>query len=258
MPLQSVDVLGVRVSAVNMSQAVATIRSWIVDDARNYVCVTGVHGIMESQRNGTIREIHNTAGLVVPDGMPLVWMAHRNGFNHVDRVYGPDLLLACCEQFQGPPFSHYFYGSADGVAERLVDRLRHRFPRLVVTGSYAPPFRTLSTVEEREIAERINAARPDIVWVGLSTPKQERWMHAQRSLLQAPVLIGVGAAFDFIAGLKRQAPLWMQHSGLEWAFRLATEPRRLWRRYLRNNPEFVWRLLRAEITGRRASRAAAG
>lgn len=140
LPLQSVDVLGVRVSAVNMSQAVATIRSWIVDDARNYVCVTGVHGIMESRRDGTIRTIHNTAGLVVPDGMPLVWVAHHNGFNHVDRVYGPDLLLECCEQFQGPPFSHYFYGGADGVAERLVDRLRHQFPRLVVTGSYAPSF----------------------------------------------------------------------------------------------------------------------
>jgi N-acetylglucosaminyldiphosphoundecaprenol N-acetyl-beta-D-mannosaminyltransferase len=256
--LQSVDVLGVRVSAVNMSQAITIITSWIVEGARDYVCVTGVHGVMESQRDESIRRIHNAAGLVVPDGMPLVWMAQRNGFRHVDRVYGPDLMLACCAHFQGPLFRHYFYGGADGVADRLVDRLKDRFPSLVVAGTYSPPFRALSASEQQDVATRINAAQPDIVWVGLSTPKQEQWMSAHRGLLQAPVLIGVGAAFDFLAGLKKQAPRWMQRSGLEWGFRLAAEPQRLWRRYFRNNPEFLWRVLKTEIAGRRACHADAG
>jgi N-acetylglucosaminyldiphosphoundecaprenol N-acetyl-beta-D-mannosaminyltransferase len=237
-----VDVLGVEVSAIDMAQALATIDGWIAAGARQYVCVTGVHGVMESQRDHLLRQIHNGAGLVTPDGMPLVWLARHAGFPHVTRVYGPDLMLASCQASVAREYRHFFYGGAPGVAERLSDRLRERFPGLRVVGSYSPPFRPGVSLEETAVIDRINAAAADIVWVGLSTPKQELWMHQHRPHLTAPVLIGVGAAFDFHAGVKRQAPRWMQRSGLEWFFRLTQEPRRLWRRYSRNNTRFLLEL----------------
>jgi N-acetylglucosaminyldiphosphoundecaprenol N-acetyl-beta-D-mannosaminyltransferase len=240
---ERVNVLGVGVSAVNMQQALDLIARWIASGTRHYVCVTGVHGVMESQHDARLRDIHNDAGLVTPDGMPLVWLSRLSGHAHVERVYGPDLLLACCAASLAKGYRHYFYGGAPGVSERLVSRLQQRLPGLAVAGTWCPPYRELTTLEEEAAIERINRANPDIVWVGLSTPKQERLMARYVGRLQAPVMIGVGAAFDFHSGLKRQAPRWMQRSGLEWLFRLATEPRRLWRRYLRNNPLFVWRIL---------------
>lgn len=232
------NVLGVGVSAINLDQAAAIIDRWIrTRSVHHYVCITGVHGVMESQRDPELRRIHNRAALVTPDGMPLVWLSRLHGQRHVGRVYGPDLMLRLCDRPPGQSYRHYFYGGAEGVPERLAAR----FPGLTVVGTCSPPFRPLTAEEDAEIVRRINAAAPDIVWVGLSTPKQERWMAAHVGRIAAPVLIGVGAAFDFHAGLKRQAPRWMQRSGLEWLFRLATEPRRLARRYLTNNPLFVLR-----------------
>lgn len=244
---QRVDVLGVGVSAVNMGMAVNTVHRWIATGKKGYVCVTGVHGIMESHRDPIVRHIHNSAGLVVPDGMPLVWINWMRGNRHVDRVYGPDLMLACCEVSVPRGYRHFFYGGGDGVAELLVERLTARYPGLVVAGTYTPPFRSLTAAEDQQVVDTINAANADFVWVGLSTPKQERWMADHSERVNAPVLLGVGAAFDFHAGLKRQAPRWMQRSGLEWAFRLGTEPRRLWRRYLVNNPAFVYQFARQFI-----------
>ncbi len=238
-----VNLLGVGVSAIDMDQALARIGGWMDRREQHYVCVTGVHGIMESQRDAALRSIHNGAGLVTPDGMPLVWLSHFYGHSQVDRVYGPDLMLACCRQFLGRRTRHFFYGGAVGVGSRLAQRLQASFPGLVVAGTYTPPFSALGPAEDAAIVRDINTSEPDIVWVGLSTPKQERWMADHVGRLTAPVLIGVGAAFDFHAGLKRQAPRWLQRAGLEWLFRLATEPRRLWRRYLRNNPLFVWHAL---------------
>jgi N-acetylglucosaminyldiphosphoundecaprenol N-acetyl-beta-D-mannosaminyltransferase len=235
-----VDVLGVRVSAIDMPGALAALAGWVEGGERHYVCVSGVHGVMESLRDPALRRIHNAAGLVTPDGMPLVWLGRAAGMAHVRRVYGPDLMLAVCAESAARGWRHYFYGGADGVPELLAERLRARFPGLAVVGTHSPPFRALTPSEEAAEAERINAADPHFVWVGLSTPKQERWMAARRAALRAPALLGVGAAFDFHAGLKRQAPRWMQRAGLEWAFRLASEPRRLGRRYLVNNPLFVW------------------
>lgn len=250
-----VDVLGVQVSAINMDQALDVMDHWITTGARQYVCVTGVHGVMESRRDDALRQIHNEAGLVTPDGMPLVWWSRAAGWRHVGRVYGPDLLLACCERSVTTGYRHFFYGGGEGVAELLARRLQKRFAGLVVAGTCTPPFRPLTPEEDEDIVRRINDAAPDIVWVGLSTPKQEVWMAEHLGRLNAPVLIGVGAAFDFHAGLKRQAPRWIQHSGLEWLFRLGTEPRRLWKRYLSNNPAFVWlavqELWRAHGHGRR-------
>jgi N-acetylglucosaminyldiphosphoundecaprenol N-acetyl-beta-D-mannosaminyltransferase len=245
------DVLGVGISAINMQQALATIRSWIISADRQYVCVTNVHAVMECQRDESIRRAHNEAGLCTPDGMPLVWLNRMAGRREVSRVYGPDLLAACCAMSVQEGFSHYFYGGDEGVADRLSVRLRSRFPGLNVAGTYSPPFRELSEEEDEAIMERINACRPDVVWVGLGCPKQERWMWLHRDRLDAPVLVGVGAAFDYHAGLKKQAPPWVQRIGMEWFFRLLTEPRRLAPRYLKTNPLFLWKLAGRSLSGQR-------
>lgn len=234
-----VDVLGVRISAVSMDMAVAQIADWIQRRDQHYVCVTGVHGVMESQRDPELLRIHNASGLTTPDGVPMVWAGRRAGAGWMTRVYGPDLMLRMCELAAARGWSSYFYGGRDGTPARLADRLGARFPGLPVAGLASPPYRPLTAAEDSAEVAAINAAAPDIVWVGLSTPKQERWMAAHIARLRAPVLIGVGAAFDIHAGLLPQAPPWMQRSGLEWSYRLAREPRRLWRRYLRNNPAFV-------------------
>jgi N-acetylglucosaminyldiphosphoundecaprenol N-acetyl-beta-D-mannosaminyltransferase len=245
-----VNILGVGVSPINMDQAVGEIEGWITERRSHYVCITNIHGIVESQRDSGLRRIHNSAGLVTPDGMPLVWASHLLGFPHVERVYGPDLVLALCERSAGRGYRHYFFGGAPGVAGQMADCLRQMFPGLTVAGTYAPPFHPLTAEDDERIVRAINRARPDIVWVGLSTPKQERWMAAHIGRVNAAALIGVGAAFDFLSGSKRQAPGWMQRNGLEWFFRVATEPRRLWRRYATNIPAFLGLFL-AQVTGLR-------
>lgn len=243
-PIPRVDVLGVGVSAITMETAVAEILRWRAEGERHYVCVTGVHGIMESFREPGLRAIHNASGLTTPDGMPAVWSAHRAGYREVTRVYGPDLMLELCARSVGEGLSHFLYGGGPGTAERLRDTLCRRFPGLDVAGVWTPPFRPLTPEEDREVVDAIAASGADIVWVGLSTPKQERWMASHVGRVPAAALIGVGAAFDIIAGNVPQAPVWMQQRGLEWLFRLSREPRRLWRRYLRNNPRFVYEVLR--------------
>lgn len=236
---RSIGVLGVRVDSLNLQTATAAIAAAIDRRERGYVCVTGVHGVMESQRSAECREIHNRASLVTPDGMPLVWLLRLAGNRDADRVYGPDLMLAVFENACRRGDRHFLYGAEESTLRRLRERLLRRFPEARIVGSYSPPFRPLTDDETADIAGRINASGADIVWVGLSTPKQERWMARFRPMLEPAMLIGVGAAFDFHAGLKRQAPRFMQRMGLEWLFRLVSEPRRLWRRYLRNNPQFI-------------------
>jgi N-acetylglucosaminyldiphosphoundecaprenol N-acetyl-beta-D-mannosaminyltransferase len=248
------NILGIGVSAINMAQALETIDGWISQRHQDYVCVRDVHGVMQSQRDEQLKRIHNRAGLVTPDGMPLVWLSRRMGFPWVDRVYGPDLVLAVCQQSVGRRYRHFFYGGAQGVPERLADRLGKRFPGMEITGVYSPPYRPLTTEEDERLIRMINDTKPDIVWVGLSTPKQEYWMYEHLGRINAPVMIGVGAAFDFHAGLKTQAPRWIQRSGMEWLFRLISEPKRLWRRYLINNPWFLWLLL-CQAFGSKSSRS---
>ena len=238
------DVLGVRVSAANLPMAVTEIGGWIERGERHYVCVTGVHGVMESQHDDELRGIHNAAGLTTADGMPIVWAGRWAGLRQTDRVYGPDLMLALCARAAERGWTSYFYGGGDGTAGLLARRLRTRFAGLRVVGTEAPPFRPLTGTEDEAVVEAINNAAPDILWVGLGTPKQERWMASHIDRLRTHAVIGVGAAFDINAGLFPQAPRWIQRSGLEWAFRLAIEPRRLWRRYLANNPRFVVALAR--------------
>jgi len=242
--IESTDVLGVGISAITIDSAVEEIERWVADDEQHYVCVTGVHGVMESQRDDVLRDIHNRSGLTTPDGMPMVWASHWAGHRQVQRVYGPDLMLALCARSVERGWTSFFYGGKEGIPELLAERLQTRFPGLVVAGCYSPPFRPLTSDEDDQVIAMINEAQPDLVWVGLSTPKQERWMADHVGRIDAPVMLGVGAAFDIHAGVLPQAPSWMQRSGLEWLYRLGKEPRRLWKRYAVNNPRFVWSIIR--------------
>jgi len=236
----SVQVLGVSVDVVQIPEVIAQMQEWIGARERcRYVSVTGMHGVMEAQHDPAFKQVLNAADLVVPDGMPLVWVARLRGHRLKRRVYGPELMLQFCEEAASKGYRHYFYGGAPGVAEKLASVFQTRFPGLRVAGVCSPPFRPLTQEEDDGIVAAINRAAPDIVWVGLSTPKQERWMFEHRDRLRVPVLVGVGAAFDINANVKKQAPAWMREHGLEWLFRLLQEPRRLWKRYLIYGSQFV-------------------
>lgn len=232
-------VLGVPVSTINMPQALAIILSWIEHGIAHYICVRDVHGIMRAQEDAALLEIHNGAGLVTPDGMPLVWLAQWRGHSEVSRVCGADLVAELCGASTEQGIGHYFYGGKPGVAERMAAELKIRFPNLNVVGTATPPFGPMSAEDDQEATVAIAATRPGIVWVGLSTPKQEYWMRDHVGRIPGATLIGVGAAFDFYAGDIKRAPAWMHRRGLEWLHRLASEPRRLWRRYLVLAPRFV-------------------
>ena len=196
-------------------------------------------GVTPSQ---TIGPFFHRALLVTPDGMPMVWMGRLQGQRSIRRVYGPDLMLNLCENSRVENFSHFLYGGVPGIADALANKLRERFPGLNVVGTFSPPFRQLNDLELRELQRRVREARPDFFWVGLSTPKQERFMTQYMSILpETKIFIGVGAAFDLLTGRIRQAPPWMQSAGLEWFFRLTQEPKRLWKRYLVSNPLFILR-----------------
>ncbi|HXF10975.1 MAG TPA: WecB/TagA/CpsF family glycosyltransferase [Desulfuromonadaceae bacterium] len=241
--MNRVNVLGVGLSVLNLKTAVDAIADAIRSRRKGYICVTGVHGVMEAQTDEAFRRILNNAFLCTPDGMPMVWMGKIHGRREMNRVYGPDLMLDVCAWGEKNGCRHFFYGGADGVAEKLAARLKEKFPGMEVVGSYSPPFRPLTADEDKALQEKIAQVRPDIIWVGLSTPKQEKFMAAYLDRLDATLMIGVGAAFDFHSGQVKQAPYWMQRSGLEWFYRLCQEPRRLAKRYLTNNPRFAWKIL---------------
>lgn len=236
-----VNILGVGVTPVNLPQTINILEQWRAEGRREYVLCTTVHGIMEAQKDPEIRSALNRSGLTTEDGMPLVWWCQRGGYPNAGRVYGPDLLLAMCERAPQTGHRHYFYGGSPRVVEALVSRLVQRFPGLIVAGYRSPPFRPLTQEEDAADVRAINEARPDYVWVGIGMPKQDKWIVRHVGKIEAAALLGVGAAFDFVAGAKPQAPLWMQRSGLEWLFRLITEPRRLAHRYLVYNSIFVVR-----------------
>ncbi len=245
-------VLGTKVSLVQIPDVVAALDSWIAQrrglGPAAYVVTTNVYGVMMAQRTPAHRRAINGADMAVPDGMPLVWVARGRGARHMQRrVYGPELFEACCEAARRRSWRFYFYGGAEGVAQRLTALVRERYPGVQVVGAETPPFRPLTPAEDAEVCQRINAAQPDVVWVGLGGAKQDTWMAEHASRLQVPVLVGVGAAFDFFTGRVTQAPRWMREHGLEWLFRLFAEPRRLWRRYLVYNPWFALCLL-LEVT----------
>ena len=242
-PVPRYNVLGVGVSALTLAQATEMVVGVRGRQRVGYVCHVTVHGLSEARRDPAFRQVLNRSWLTAPDGMPLVWLAHRSGHPAVTRVYGPDLLLAVCDAGRATGLRHYFLGGAPGVADELARRLSARFPGLAVAGTESPPYRPLTADEFAALQARIAAAQVDVVWVGLGTPKQDRFMAESWQRLEAGVLIGVGAAFDFHSGRLRQAPRWMQRCGLEWLFRLGQEPRRLAVRYLVYNPLFVVRVL---------------
>jgi N-acetylglucosaminyldiphosphoundecaprenol N-acetyl-beta-D-mannosaminyltransferase len=233
-------VLGVRVDAVQIPDVISQMEDWIHQrNACRYIAVTDMHSLMQARHSQSFKKILQDADLVVPDGFPLVWLGRRRGFALRRRVYGPELMERFCQETAARGHRHFLCGGAPGVAEDLAARLAARFPGLQIAGAYCPPFRPLIREEDEKVVSLINAARADIVWVGLGAPKQERWMAEHCSRLSASVLVGVGAAFDFHTGRVAQAPRWMREHGLEWLFRLSREPGRLWRRYLIYGTEFV-------------------
>jgi len=242
MEIPRFNVLGVSLCGMNLRIAVTAMLEAVHDRRKGYVCVTDVRAIGDAQEDEEFRQILNHSFLTTTDGMPLVWLGRHTLGGQVERVYGPDLLLATLAETQHRGHRHFFYGGAPGVAEELRTRMEERFPEVTICGTYAPPFRPLNAKEERELSELVHVCRPDILWVGISTPKQERFMVEYLPKLQTVLMVGVGAAFDFHSGRIRQAPRWMQRSGLEWLFRLASEPRRLGRRYLVSIPLFLVRI----------------
>lgn len=257
-----INVLGVGISVLTLDSAVEAVVEAIRDGRQGYVTVTGVHGVSECQTDPQLRQIHNESLLSTPDGVPMTWMGRFQGVgpDRMSRVYGPDLMLRLIDRGQQEGLRHYFFGGREGIAELLKEKLLERFPAAQIVGTYTPPFRPLTTEEELQLLAELNELRPNCFWVGLSTPKQERAMadllgrygnHVPDAPARLPtplVMFGVGAAFDFHAGLVPQAPSWMQRAGLEWLFRMVKEPRRLWKRYCKNNPLFVMRAC-LQLTG---------
>ncbi len=237
---QSVNVLGVPIALTDYRRTLDWIDGAIGAGHQGYLCVAPVHLVMLAQDDAAVAAAVAGADFVVPDGQPLVWALRALGAKHPNRVYGPDLMIEACQRAAHTGSKMYLFGGRNnGALVQLTLNLRRRFPGLQIVGGHSPPYRPATADEEIAIAAEINASGADIVWVGTGQPKQELWMAQMRPMLKAPLLIGVGAAFDFHAGLVPQAPALLQEAGLEWAYRLAREPRRLWRRYLHYNPRFV-------------------
>jgi N-acetylglucosaminyldiphosphoundecaprenol N-acetyl-beta-D-mannosaminyltransferase len=251
-PVETSELLGVPLALTDYDSAMDWMDAAIARGDRGYVCVANVHTVMASQEDEELRRAVLNAAMVVPDGQPLVWAMNALGHHLSSRVYGPELMARYCERAAATGARMYLYGGRNqGALVQLALNLRQRFPGIKIVGGYSPPFRALTGKEESAILAEINKSKPDIVWVGIGVPKQEKWMAAMRDRIDAPLLIGVGAAFDFLAGLVPQAPNWMQSSGLEWVYRLGHEPRRLWRRYARYNPRFVTGFARQYTAQRR-------
>jgi N-acetylglucosaminyldiphosphoundecaprenol N-acetyl-beta-D-mannosaminyltransferase len=249
-------VLGVPLALTDYEHVVSWIEAMVASRRRGYICVCNVHTVMASREDPALRAALRASSLNVPDGQPLVWAVNALGHSLQRRVYGPELMAQACARAAENGLRFYLYGGRNqGALFQLALNLRQRYPGIKIVGGYSPPHRPLTTEERDAIVDEINHARADVVWVGIGVPKQEKWMDEMRPLLEAPVLVGVGAAFDFHAGLVRQAPNWIQDAGLEWAFRLANEPRRLWRRYTRYNPRFLVAFTRQFVRHRLARRA---
>lgn len=238
-PLQTANVLNVPIHAINMPAALHHLANVLTNNKRGYVCLAGVHGVMEAQRDTTLIRTYENAALVTPDGMPTVWVGHLQGHKHMQQVTGPDLMLALMQSDDFAHCTHFLYGGKEGVAEELREQLTTRFPHIKIIGTYTPPFGELSLQEERKVIQAINAAKPDILWVGISTPRQERFMENYLPKLDVKLMFGVGAAFDFHTGRISDCAPWIKRCGMQWLHRLLQDPRRLWKRYLRNNPAFL-------------------
>lgn len=253
MEIPRIPILGVQVSVVNMGIAQKQFQTWITEHGNHYVCVVPAHSIMECVNNPGLLPVFNGADMVTPDGMAVVWLAKLKGHPEVSRVYGPDLLMESCKRGLELGWRHYFLGGTTEAKEELKKVLQSHFPGIQITGQLSPPFRALTPEEEKNIVNEINAGSPDILWVGFGSPTQELWMHNHLGKINVPVMVGVGAAFDFLSGRKRQAPHWIQRIGMEWLFRLLSEPARLWPRY-RQYPRFMFLVIKELLRERMTSR----
>jgi N-acetylglucosaminyldiphosphoundecaprenol N-acetyl-beta-D-mannosaminyltransferase len=251
-PPPTAEILGIPLAISDYEEVMDWMDAMIAAGARGYVTAAAVNLVMSAQEQPETLAAVLGATLAVPDGQPLVWALHALGHARATRVYGPDLMAGYCARAAANGTPIYLYGGRHDEARGLLEaRLRERFPGLQIAGGSSPPFRALTAQEDEHELELINASRAAVVWVGTGQPRQEQWMHEMRSRLSAPLLVGVGAAFDFHAGLVSQAPPWMQRNGLEWTYRLSREPRRLWRRYARYNPRFVAGFARQYLAYRR-------
>lgn len=235
-------VLGVDVDAVDMDGALRTVRNLLRRGLKSYICAAGVHGVMEAQRSTEVALAYANAALTIADGMPLVWVGHAQGHQCMQRVTGPDFMVEMFRRKEFCHLRHFIYGGNIGVAQQLRTVLSARFPQSRIVGADTPPFRQLTPEEERQFVLRVRTLRPDVIWVGISCPRQELFMRRYLPLLDTRLMVGVGAAFDYHTGRIRDSPEWVKSAGLQWAHRLIQDPRRLFWRYLRNNPAFLWRI----------------
>ena len=245
-----VNILGVNINTVNIQDVIERVDEKIKKKEKGYITITGVHGIMESQRSNNVKSAHKNAWMIVPDGMPLVYIGRFHGCKNICRCFGPELMSALLMHSISKKYTHFLYGGKDGVAEELKKKLEIRYPGLRIVGTYTPPFRALNAQEKYELIEMAKELRPDFFWIGLSTPKQEVFMQEYLPLLFTKIMLGVGAAFDYHTDRIKPAPRLLKALALEWFFRLLMEPKRLWKRYLINNPLFIANLV-FQITGLR-------
>lgn len=243
------DIFGCNISPTNMERCLEAVDKRVFSGEGGYICFVNVHVAVTASEDSCLRQIINSAFMAVPDGKPIAFLVKRRATANTGQVAGPDFMSYCLEKAKGK--KHFFYGGAPETLKALTQTIKNDFPQAEIAGSYSPPFRHLTPEEDSEITEMIQRAKPDIVWVGLGAPKQEKWMAAHYEALRPAVLMGVGAAFDFHAGTIARAPEWMRSMGLEWLHRLSSEPRRLWRRYLSTNAKFLFMLIADAATGRR-------
>jgi N-acetylglucosaminyldiphosphoundecaprenol N-acetyl-beta-D-mannosaminyltransferase len=252
--LEFINVCGVKIDMVQMPQVIDTMEKWIAQRSGSkseYIVVSNAYDLVTNSKNDRIKKAANNSSFTIPDGTPLIWLGRLHGYILKRRVYGPDLMFEFLKLSEVKGYSHFFYGSSPKILDLLVNNLRKKFPSLNIAGSYSPPFRKLSEEEEKEVIDSINKACPDILWVGLGTPKQQLWMYDYKDRVKVPVMAGVGAAFDFFARTTPHAPRWIRDNGFEWLFRFLVEPRRLWKRYLVGNTIFIWIFLKEFIKVRR-------
>jgi N-acetylglucosaminyldiphosphoundecaprenol N-acetyl-beta-D-mannosaminyltransferase len=250
MKINSFAILGVKINELTLDKTISVINYWIKNRIKNYIVLTGAHGIIEMHKDEELRLINNNAGLVTPDGMPEVWLGKLKGFKNIEKVYAPEIMEETFKVSVINNIKHFFYGGKEGVAEKLKIALEKKYPGIKVVGTYCPPFRPITQEEKNKIVKQINDSDANIVWCGLGCPKQELWMAQFRPLLNAPVLIGVGAGFDFLSGEKPLAPYWVTRSGFEWFYRIFSDPKRLIKRYSKIVPKFIFLNLMEILTGK--------
>ncbi|MBF0478514.1 MAG: WecB/TagA/CpsF family glycosyltransferase [Candidatus Omnitrophica bacterium] len=238
--MKTFNLLDVKVSVTDLGQAASEISQWIHDKTKTYVCVAPVATIVDAYKDPAYLKVINEAGMVTPDGVPLVWAGRLKGEKNIKRTCGPDLMRLVCGEGVDRGYKHFLYGADDSTRQKLIDNLKMLCPGINITGSFSPGYLKVGEKESAAVIDQINAAGADILWIGLGSPKQDFWMANHRGDINVPVMVGVGAAFDFLAGVKKRAPVWMRQAGLEWFFRLCSEPKRLWKRYLYGNTLFVW------------------